>query len=328
MWLSKRNASVRERIEPADPRHGGVVPDGQRRTLEGWRRNQPNEYDEVRRTSWREGKDEMPVAQSQLRDSELALDAHRVVLAGSIDGLHYPEICPNCGAKAVAPLTITKVFQYNRGHTDDGGWQYRLAQATPVFCRDCLARHNSEEVPVTIMDKLRSVVFSELAIPGFGTGAFAFFLLYDKGPTFLLNLPRNWPVLAFIGGLLLISSLCLRTAWTNNAHRRVPVQTATSRAFDFGDDYTSPFQTTGRTYAIRNGEHAASLAKMNAERSAGLLGPSQHRRESWAFWITAAIIAALAWLVTISKLISIVTADAGRFHPASSAWRRAGPRSG
>ena len=236
----------------------------------------------------------MPIAQPQLRDSELALDAHRVLLAGSIEGLRYPEICPNCGAAATVPLPITKVFQYNHGHTDDSGWQYRLARAVPVFCLTCFARHNSEAMPVTIMDKLKSVVLSELAIPGFGTAAFAFFLLYDKGPTFLSNLWRNWPVLAFIGGLLLISSLCLRMAWTNTAYRRVPRQTATSQAFDFGDDYTSPFQTTGRTYAIRNGEHAASLAKMNAGRSVGLLGPTQRRRESRTFWITAAIIAALA----------------------------------
>ena len=234
----------------------------------------------------------MPIAQPQLREGELALDAHRVVLAGSIEGLRYPEICPNCGAAAAVPLPITKVFQHN--HTDDRGWRYRLARATPTFCQDCFARHNSEAMPVTITDKLKSVVLSELAIPGFGTAAFAFFLLYDKGPTVLLNLARNWPVLAFIAGLLLTSLLCLRTAWTNNAHRRVPRQTATSRAFDFGDDDTSSFQTTGRTYAIRNGEHAASLAKMNAERSAGLLGPTQRRRESRAFWITAAIIAALA----------------------------------
>jgi len=236
----------------------------------------------------------MPVAQPQLRDSELAQDAHRVVLAGSIEGLRYPEICPNCGAVAAAPLAITKVFQYNHGHTDDAGWQYRLARAAPLFCRDCLGHHRCEAVPVTLIDKLRSVVFSELAIPGFGTAAFAFFLLHDNGASLLRDLPRNWPVLAFIGGLLLIAVLCLDTAWANNAHRRVPRQTETSRAFDFGDDYTSPFQTTGRTYAIRNGEHAASLAKLNAERSAGLLGPTQRRRESRAFWITAAIVAALA----------------------------------
>ena len=41
----------------------------------------------------------MSIAQPQLRDSELALDAHRVVLAGSIEGLHYPEICPNYGQR-------------------------------------------------------------------------------------------------------------------------------------------------------------------------------------------------------------------------------------
>lgn len=100
-------------------------------------------------------------------------------------------------------------------------------------------------------------------------------------------------MLAFIGGLMFMSVLCLRTAWASNAHRRVPRQTATSRAFDFGDDYTSPYQTTARTYAIRNGEHAAALATMNAELNAVLLGPAQRLRESRAFWITAAIVAAL-----------------------------------
>ena len=65
----------------------------------------------------------MPVAQPQLLNSELAPDAHRLVLAGSIEGLLYPEICPNCGAAAADALPRTKVFQYNQGDTHDAGWR-------------------------------------------------------------------------------------------------------------------------------------------------------------------------------------------------------------
>ncbi len=236
----------------------------------------------------------MPIAQPQLRDDDLSPDAHRVLLAGSIDSLRYPPLCPHCGAAAADPLPIAKVFMYNHGHTADAGWRYRIAQATPLFCRSCLARHRSEAVPVTGMDRLKSVVFSELAIPGFGTATFALFLLHDKAASLLRDVPRQWPVLAFIAVLLLVAVQCLRSAWADNAHRRVPRQTETSRAFDFGDNGDSPFGTTARTYAIRNGEHAAALERLNAGRSAGLLGPAQRRRESLAFWVTAAIIAALA----------------------------------
>ena len=37
------------------------------------------------------------------------------------------------------------------------------------------------------------------------------------------------------------------------------------------------------------------LGHLNAHRSAALLGPAQRRRESRAFWITAALMAALAF---------------------------------
>jgi hypothetical protein len=236
----------------------------------------------------------MPVAQPQLRNEGLSPGAHRVMLAGPIEGLLYPQLCPNCGEGAADPLPIVKVFMFNRGTHDDQGWRHRIAQATPLFCRRCHEKHRSEALPVTGMDRLKSVFLSELVIPAFGTAAFAMFLLYDKAGRLMRDLPGQWPLLAFIGGLLLIALLCLRTAWVNNAHRRVPKQTETSRAFDFGDNGDTSFQTTARTYAIRNGAYAAALERLNAERSADLLGPTQHRRESWNFWVTAVIIAALA----------------------------------
>ena len=71
----------------------------------------------------------------------------------------------------------TGCLPHSRGSTDDSGGRHRIARATPLSCRPCLSKHQSEAVPVTEMDRLRSIVFSELAISGFGAAVFAVFLL-------------------------------------------------------------------------------------------------------------------------------------------------------
>lgn len=234
----------------------------------------------------------MPVAQPQHGHQDLPPDAHRVLLAGSIEGLHFPKLCPDCGAVAADPLSITKVFMYN--HHDDSGWRYRVATATPLFCRTCISHHRAQALPVTSIDRLKSLIFTELAIPAFGLSAFGLFLLKETAPHIIRNVQLEWPLLAIIGLFFLLAILCLRTAWQNNAHRRLPVQTQISRAFDFGDNDTSMYQTTSRTYAIRDAGYARQFEQLNAERSAALLGPEQKRRERKAFWITAAIVATVA----------------------------------
>lgn len=235
----------------------------------------------------------MPVAQPQLGNEGLLPGTHRVLLAGAVEGLRHPPVCPHCGVAATRPLPVAKVFMHNDGD-QDGGWRYRIARATPLFCDACLRRHADEALPVTLLDRLKSGLFTELALPGLGTTALALFLLQDAGPRSLPRLDRDWPILALIGVLLLIGLSCLRLAWTGNAHRRVPAPTPTSRAFDFGDNEASAFRTTLRTYAIRSAAHAEAFQRLNAGRSDALTGPAQRRRESRRFWITAAVIAALA----------------------------------
>jgi hypothetical protein len=237
----------------------------------------------------------LAVADAQLGNTGLAPDAHRVALAGPIERLEYPPLCPNCGGAASEPLPITKVFQHIQvgGST---GWRYRMATATPLFCRACLDRHRAEASPVTPMDALRSLFLTELALPAVGLAGFGLFLLHRTGARAFRDLPGQWPILAVIGAFLLLATLCLRAAWTGNAHRRVPRGTETSRAFDFGDDGDTAFGTAPRSYAIRNADYAAAFSGLNAERSAALLGPAQRRRTSRAFWVTAAIIAGLVIL--------------------------------
>lgn len=234
----------------------------------------------------------MPVAQPQLGNEGLSASAHRVLLAGSVEGLQHPPLCPNCGAAAARPLPITKVFMYNDG--DDSGWGYRTARATPLFCDACILRHQGEAVPVTIIDRLKSAILTELAILGVGTAVFGLFVLSEQAAAILRDVRRQWPILILVGVLLLVAVLCLRAAWTGNTHRRVPRQTDTSQAFDFGDNGDSSFRTTSRTYAIRDADCAKAFERLNAERSGAWLGPTQRRREQRAFWITAALIAVLA----------------------------------
>jgi hypothetical protein len=236
----------------------------------------------------------LPVAHPNLGDQGLSPNTHRVLLAGPVEGLQHPPLCPNCGAASDNPLPITKVFMYNYGGDDDGGWRYRMARATPLFCDACIHRHQCEAVPVTNADRLKSVILTELAIPGFGLAAFGLFVLNNTAAGVLRDFARQWPILILVGALFLMALLYLRASWTNNAHRRVPMQTNTSQAFDFGDDGDTSFRTTLRTYALRNADHAEAFKRLNAERSSVLLGPTQRRRENRRFWITAAVIMLLA----------------------------------
>ncbi|MET0225733.1 MAG: hypothetical protein ABW187_04760 [Dokdonella sp.] len=222
----------------------------------------------------------------------------RALLAGSIEGVTYPDRCPHCMAAATVPIAITKVFQYhpNDEGNGGGGWQYRIAEAAPLFCAACAQRHHAETLPVTAADRLKSVLLTQLALPGFGTLALGLFLLSETATKIARNPAREWLLLVIIGVLLLIGVSCLRAAWTGNAHRRVPRQTATSLAFDFGDDASTAFQTVPRTYAFGHPDYAASFTALNEQRSRTLLGPKQRHRENLRTMVTALIVAALAAL--------------------------------
>lgn len=89
----------------------------------------------------------MAVIRPELGNEGLAEDAHRILLAGPIETLFYPPLCPNCGHSATETLPITKVFQFN--HRDDAPWRYRVARAAPLFCTDCIRRHHAELWPLT-----------------------------------------------------------------------------------------------------------------------------------------------------------------------------------
>lgn len=236
----------------------------------------------------------MAVAEPQLGEDGLSPEAQHVALAGPIGGLRYPPACPNCGEPATMRLPIAKVFRYNHGPGDDAPWSSRTASAAPLFCPACLARHRAEQVPVTLVDRLKSCLLTELALPALGAAAFGLFLANANLARIMRDPQQEWPLLAMVLAPLCLGLLCLRLAWTTNAHRRVERQTPTSRAFDFGDDATTIYRTSARTYAIRDPGYARALHELNEARSAELLGPGQRRRENRTFWITAIVVVALA----------------------------------
>ncbi|QAY77807.1 hypothetical protein [Sphingosinicella sp. BN140058] len=236
----------------------------------------------------------MAVIRPELGTEGLAEDAHRIRLAGRIETLLYPPLCPNCGHRATETLPITKVFQFNHG--DDGPWQYRIAHAAPLFCTDCIRRHQAEWQPLTRAERVKSVVVSELALPGFLTAAFALFLLGDSLREFIEEPGREWPMIAFAALLGFVSWLCFRAAASSNAHRRVAAVSSIQRAFDFGDDDSTVFATIQRTYAIRDEGSAEAFERLNAARSAALTSPEAKARENRRTWTFGLILGGLVLL--------------------------------
>jgi hypothetical protein len=209
--------------------------------------------------NWRESV--LTVAQPELGNEGLLRDAHQVIIARPIDHIAYPTICPCCGAPATTALSIAKPFMFSPG--GDSGWGHRVAQAHPLFCNDCLARHRALVVPVTDLDRLASLWSQELLIPAFGLGLFGGFIFLGGALAFLRNPSGEWPRIAFAGLMILIGLHCARSAWRAGAYRRVATQTPVSACFDFGDDDNSAFQKTARTYAIRNRDYAIAFDRLN-----------------------------------------------------------------
>ena len=225
----------------------------------------------------------MAVIQPELGTEGLADGGHRILLAGPIEALAYPPLCPNCGAQATQRLPVVKVFMFN--NQNDGPWQHRIARADPLFCAECVRRHRSEHRPITAAERLKSIVFSELAFPGFLTAAFALFLIKEGIGDALRDAGRGGPLFAFAAILALVSWLCFRAAASRTAHRRIPALTSIQRAFDFGDDGTTAFTTIQRSYVIRNPHSAEAFERLNAARSEALTGPEAKARDNRRTWL-------------------------------------------
>jgi hypothetical protein len=234
----------------------------------------------------------MPIFIPQFGDESLSPNAHRVSLAGSIEGLEYPLLCPACGTTASEKLAIAKVFI----EQDSEVTYYRVAKAKPFFCPACIAQHRSEEQPVTAGDLLKVAVRSKQMIPTVAMTSLSLFLMVKVLPNSTARLQGVPIVGALIAIFLGLAWLCFRKP-LGQPHNHVPPQTSVSLAFDFGDNEKSYFATGPRLYAFRNRAYAEAFEQLNAARSAELLGPEQKQREKSRLWIAGAIAVVLFLLI-------------------------------
>ena len=205
----------------------------------------------------------MSIARPMLGNESLTAPSNQVILVGPITGLVYPAMCPNCGADARRALPIAKPFMFSSG--GDTGWSHRIAQARPLFCEPCHARHVSDAIPVTDADRMKSLFSQPLLIPALGLVLFGGSIILERAFALVTNPISEWPIIALAIAMMLVGRYCAQLAWREGSWARIPLLTPTNSASDFGDDDESMFQRTGRVYAIRNTACATKFERLNAK---------------------------------------------------------------
>ena len=154
---------------------------------------------------------------------------HRVQLAHDA-ALVFPPLCPNCGAPASRTITVRKVF---RRTYHDSSPDFDIEGVVVPYCERCIAAHEEQARTLRLSWTQWLVVSlaSGLTIAALGSAFMAILFLPDALRD--LTHPRFPVLLVVVGCFALIAYGSLATAWSNNAHRRVPPQTSITRAFDF-----------------------------------------------------------------------------------------------
>jgi hypothetical protein len=226
------------------------------------------------------------IPQDSARD--LVDHPHRVQLVHDAAGLVFPALCPHCGAAASRKIDMHKVF---RRTYNDAPATYTIESASVPFCDRCIALHEHEARTLSWLQRVAVSLASGVTISAIGSGFMAYLLLPDA----LRELARpGFPWLALIAlffALLAYGSLW--TAWTQNAHRRVPPQTRVTRAFDFSESYAELFDAPRSTYSIRNRTFADAFIALNRERVWNPKAPAAKRAARSRKLVYAAALAAL-----------------------------------
>jgi hypothetical protein len=191
---------------------------------------------------------------------------------------------------------VAKVFMRTGG--SDRLRQFEIARVDVPFCETCLARHRSELESLTVGQRLRSLLGSELTWPGIGLTALGIFLTVETSGKILRDPAASWPMAALLVTLFGAAWLALSAAWAKGERYRVPAPTSVLSSFDFGDDQSNDFGTYPRTYSLRNAEFAAAFKDLNKGASEELLGPRQKARTNRNFMVGLLLLAAIvAWQV-------------------------------
>jgi hypothetical protein len=239
----------------------------------------------------------MKPAEARERDDGLAENPHLIRLAGPLGGLRFPALCPSCGAAARQGLEIAKAFMRTGG--TDQLRRFEIARAHVPFCPSCIAEHRRELDPLTVTERLLSMLRSELAWPGLGLAALGVFFATQMSHQIASDPKGSLPLVALLVVLFSTAGVCLKAAWNKGERFRLPAPTRITSSFDFGDDQSNDFGTYARLYSIRDARFAEAFAHLNRDTSDQLLGPGGKARTNRNFILGLLL---LALVVVLSAL--------------------------
>ena len=207
---------------------------------------------------------ELPIAYQG--DEGLPADSQRVTLAGSLRGVHWPALCPNCGAAAAERLTLSRVFRRMRDTEGaGGGWRYHISRARVPFCATCVERHWQLTQRMSLTTYLLHLVATPLLISFVGAAYFAIRLFR---PLVLETLGTSSQLLGLgvFGALVLAMVTSAAGAWWRMRFYCIPPETEISSACVFSDKLGNALIGARRVYAIRDAGCAEALLAANRAR--------------------------------------------------------------
>jgi hypothetical protein len=222
-------------------------------------------------------------------------------LIGSPASLAYPGLCASCGAPARALVTIEKVFE--RNHSDDTPRGYVIGAAHVPFCAACTAKHEREVKRVSRLWRTLLCFRSGVMISALGATLFAGLMGQAALQRAVYGDARSVEVLGGLAALCALAAVgCARFAYNETRRFAVPAQTSITRAFDFSDDRSEPFDPPRHVYRLSNAAFAEAFRTLNRDRHWDPTSP-RAVRASRARWIVIALIILGALVVALQEPI-------------------------
>lgn len=232
--------------------------------------------------------------------AESALPPHpyRLELRGAPRALAWPPLCANCGAGAAERITVRKVFYRRRSSGEVRNSSllgYRIISARVPFCATCAAQHRAAAERSSALKRIMSVVLHPLILPFAGLAYITKMLLPGvRGASWADPAGRLGLSLTALAGFGAVWTIGL--AWMLTRPQHVEEQTEITRACDFSDDVSQPFERQRRIYALRDRTFAEALAAANRDRVWTDEDQASSRRWSTVIFLGILAVPVVVWL--------------------------------
>ena len=245
----------------------------------------------------------LPPAQTP-SSSELIPPTHRVTLWGAPESCHFPPLCANCGAAALNRIAYSKAFRRSSG--SDTPDRHAVISVSVPFCDECIARHQSETSPKSLLATLTSgFTKGEMLGAVFFAAAALFCAFHAVDELVHLRLSSS-AIFALLASVFAwIARVQQRQAWAETEHLRVLSQSSVTTAFDFTDSIGPEFESARFKCSMRDPSFAAAFSKLNEQNNFSASSPRavadrrSGRRQMWAVAAGAAVIG--AFLLSFGK---------------------------